>query len=414
MKIKIIAIATALFILTPLNNVFAEEDIEKSLIHDYVDFVDITTNLMLSDVNLKRAYDRDLNTFVLFNGNGQYLKFTFKKPVNVKKVFMKYTGSEYRKTRIITTESEVIELDGLWQNGTNDVNYENVISIEIYNHQGYYELKLYEIDFFGEVIEPTPIEEVQEVNIQTKYNRVDLSWQLPQTEDFHHVAIYRKTIKELKEIQSASLLDKMFGANKVYASEVTEYDPLFETNGTYFNDLTVKPRSEYSYKLTTVTTDGKESPGIIVTAETPDEPNPQIVGGGYTETAEGDYLFKWTSPTEGQVKIIVGGKEYKTVNASDKQILIPKEDMVYAFDKPDVSLIPISPYGKEGNEFSSHPIKQIKIPFGANDLLKTGVSLLWVLGPFVLLAMAFLLVPKFRKTIVDAFNKKSENKRVSV
>lgn len=407
MKIKIIAIATALFMIIPSMSAFASED------YDFNNgLLDIQENI-LPESNFPSAwYDNDLTTYgrtELF-GNIIY----FKQPVNINKMYLNFKNS-YTRVYFYSDDELIYSINksSVVINDYIDLNLKNVSSIKVQQNtesQGY----LYEIDFFGEVTEPTPIEEVQEVNIQTKYNRVDLSWQLPQIEDFHHVVIYRKTIEELKDIETASLLDKIFGANKVYASEETEYDPLFETNGTYFNDLTVKPRSEYEYKLTTVTTDGKESKGVIVTAETPDEPNPQIVGGGYTETEDGDYLFQWTSPTEGQVKIIVGGKEYKTVNASDKQILIPKEDMVYAFAKPDVSLIPISPYGKEGNEFSSHPIKQIKIPFGANDLLKTGVSLLWVLGPFVLLAMAFLLVPKFRKTIVDAFNKKSENKRVSV
>jgi len=260
-----------------------------------------------------------------------------------------------------------------------------------------------------------PIEEVQEVKVQAKHNRVDLLWKLPQDTEFNHVKIYRRTIAELKEIETASLLDQIFGVNKAYANdEGTEYEPLFETNGTYFNDLTVKPRSEYEYRLSSVTAEGEESPGVYVTAETPEEPEPTIIGGGYTETEEGDYLYKWTEPTEGQVRVFVGGNEYKTVNASDRQILIPKEDMKYIFGKPDVSLIPISPYGKEGTEFNpTNPLKQINLPFGADGLLKTGVSLLWVLGPFVLLAMSFLLVPRFRQTIFNAAAK-LKNKRVNV
>lgn len=243
------------------------------------------------------------------------------------------------------------------------------------------------------------IEDVKEVKVQAKHNRVDLSWQLPQLDDFHYVKIYRKTIEELKEPSNFSLFTK-----KVFASEIEQgFEPFFETNGTYFNDLTVKPRSEYAYKLKTVTTDEKESPGVIVTAETPDEPEPEIVGGNYTETENGDFLYTWTEPTSGEVKIIVGGEEYATVPASQKEILIPAEDMKYIFGKPDVSLVPISEYGKKGKEFNpTNPLKNIDIGFNASDLLKSGVSLLAVIGPIVLLALSFVFLPRMIKVIKKA------------
>lgn len=45
----------------------------------------------------------------------------------------------------------------------------------------------------------------------------------------------------------------------------------------------------------------------------------------------------------------------------------------------------------------------ITLPFTANDLLTAGVSLLGVVGAFVLLALAFKVVPKLISLVVGAF-----------
>lgn len=45
----------------------------------------------------------------------------------------------------------------------------------------------------------------------------------------------------------------------------------------------------------------------------------------------------------------------------------------------------------------------ITLPFTANDLLSAGVGLLGVVGAFVLLALAFKVVPKLITLVVGAF-----------
>lgn len=45
----------------------------------------------------------------------------------------------------------------------------------------------------------------------------------------------------------------------------------------------------------------------------------------------------------------------------------------------------------------------ITLPFTAGDLLSAGVALLGVVGTFVLLGLAFKVVPKFVALIVNAF-----------
>lgn len=45
----------------------------------------------------------------------------------------------------------------------------------------------------------------------------------------------------------------------------------------------------------------------------------------------------------------------------------------------------------------------ISLPFAAGDLLSAGVALLGVVGAFVLLGLAFKVVPKLVSLIVNAF-----------
>lgn len=248
------------------------------------------------------------------------------------------------------------------------------------------------------------VPEILNVNVETTYNRVDLSWQLPNNEDFNHVKIYRKTLEE--QTAAASFIDSLFGVKTAYASEIGEYEPLFETNGTYFNDLTVKPSSKYEYRLTTVTTEGTESEGVIVIAETDPEPPPKLVGGGYTKDENGDYIFSWTEPTDGKVKILIDGNEYQTVDAALKKILIPKEQMKYdPFNNPLVTLIPISSSGKEGipADIGKGTFDNIDLPFTVKDMLKVGLALIGIVAAFVLLGLAFRFVPKFISMVLTSF-----------
>jgi len=51
----------------------------------------------------------------------------------------------------------------------------------------------------------------------------------------------------------------------------------------------------------------------------------------------------------------------------------------------------------------------ITIPFSAGDLLQAGVALLVVVGAFVLLGMAFRVVPKLVSLIVGSFSRAAGN-----
>jgi hypothetical protein len=250
-----------------------------------------------------------------------------------------------------------------------------------------------------------PLKDVSQLNADADYNRVDLSWKLPGSTEFKHVNIYRDELAE-----EPGFFQQLFAGASVSAAE--EPTKIFETNGTYFNDLTVAPETTYEYKLTSQSTTGEETDGITVQATTTEEPAPEMGESGYTITPEGDYLYKWDSPTEGQVKVNIAGTEYKTVDANQGQIIIPKDQMKYTiFGDPDIRLYPVSPYGKEGEPYDSSKLfKDGMMPFGGQDLLKTGMSLLGVVAPLVLLGLSFLLFPKIRKIIYNSFSKWRERR----
>lgn len=168
---------------------------------------------------------------------------------------------------------------------------------------------------------PPPVEagEVKNLEITTTYKSANLSWVLPKSENLQHVNIYRETLT-----QETSFMDKLINGKTVYAAG----EKIFETNGTYFNDYTVEPGTEYEYKVTTTSVDGVESEGVTGRTKTPGKP------------------------------------------------LIDFEE--------------------------------VSLPFSVKDLLLSGNGLLWIIGPFILLALAFLLVPKLRNLILGAFRKDSK------
>jgi hypothetical protein len=250
---------------------------------------------------------------------------------------------------------------------------------------------------------PLPVvKDIQNLDKDVKYDRVRLSWELPEGEYFHHVNIYRKVIEE-----EESFLQSLFslGSINVSAADTTDgYKPMFETNGTYWTDLTVDPDTGYEYKLTSENTDGRESTGVTAQVVTPQEPKPEITGAEFTQSANGDYIVSWQEPTTGSIKLFVGEEEYKTIQANLGTYTIPKSDLkLTTLGDPDIKIQPITDRGTEGG-FVANP--KMNLPFSVKDVVETGNGLLWLVGPFILLALAFLLVPKFRNLILAAFRGK--------
>lgn len=260
-----------------------------------------------------------------------------------------------------------------------------------------------------------PNREVSDLKATSTEKDVNLKWNMPDYKTLDFARIYRKKDKDV------GVMARMFS----FFSSADTYEPLFETNGTTFKDLTVKADTEYQYKVTTVDKSGNETDGKTVVIKT----KKISVGGGGVETDEnGNYVITWTSPTEGKIKVLVGGVQYAIVPASDKKIVIPKDKMKFdLFGKPDVKLVPIDENGNEGEITNPGTgngtggtgggggIGEIigggeaADVINAENTLEGGVQLLGVIGLFVLLGLAFRVVPKLVRMIRNAFSDKSEN-----
>ena len=271
-----------------------------------------------------------------------------------------------------------------------------------YNQEYVYEVIAYDANFnrteavTGKITLIT--QEVTNLKANAKYDQVELNWNLPNANGFKNVVIYRKKNDE-----------NLFA--RFFKSEET---PLFETNGTQFKDLTVEADTSYTYRVSSVYE--AETQGVSVNVRTP---KVSASGGDITKDENEDYVITWTKPTTGKIKVMVGGKQYAIVPASDKKIVIPKDKMVFdLIGNPDVQLIPIDEDGNEG--IPSKPggngtgngggigdivgggeVGKIVNPENA---LKGGLGLLGVIGGFVLLALSFLVVPRLVKLIRNSFD----------
>ncbi|MBB5324909.1 hypothetical protein HNQ34_002007 [Anoxybacillus tepidamans] len=248
-----------------------------------------------------------------------------------------------------------------------------------------------------------PVEDITDLQADAKYDRVKLSWTPPDSEFFHHVKIYRK------KVEQQSFWDQLFSATAVSAATTSDgYTPMFETNGTYWTDLTVTPDTTYSYKVTSVNTEGNESQGVTIETTTPSEPVPVLAGVATTQNGNGDYVVTWTSPTKGTVKVLIDGQEYTVVDAATQQVIIPKKDMkLNFFGGYDTKLVPIGEFGTEGEAVQVPTVGETKIdfPFSFNDFIQTVINILAWAAPLILLS--FVLV--FWRPLVEFIKKMLAN-----
>ncbi|KIQ93625.1 Fibronectin type III domain protein [Anoxybacillus thermarum] len=242
------------------------------------------------------------------------------------------------------------------------------------------------------------VSDVTDLQADAKYDRVRLSWTRPNSEFFSHAKIYRK------KVEQKSFWDQIFGTTSVSAETTSDgYTPMFETNGTYWTDLTVTPDTTYSYKVTSVNIEGNESQGVTIETTTPSEPVPVLTGVATTQNENGDYVVTWTSPARGTVKLLIEGREYAQVDAATKQIVIKKEDMkTDFFGAYAATLIPIGEYGTKGQAVNVPSLGgKIDFPLSFQDFMETVVSILAWVAPFLLLSFVFI----FWRPIFNFFRK---------
>lgn len=249
--------------------------------------------------------------------------------------------------------------------------------------------------FVGET--PPPIEDVRGLTASAKYDEVLLSWALPDHELYEKAIIYRLTMNAQPV---ASISDLFFKKAKA-----AEYAPLFETNGTSFKDLTVNPDTSYTYKVTAAYEDGTETEGVTTTVRTQARPETPPINGG--EDGNGDYTLNWDA-RDGEMIIQVDGADYARVDAQEGGFTIPAADVPRNMlgQPTGIRIVYVSPEGDEstpvppvGNE---NPIAGVELPFNATDVLFNSMSLIMLLGGFVLLGLIFGFYPRIIRRIKEA------------
>lgn len=308
--------------------------------------------------------------------------------------------------------------NGVFQAQTTGTSYTfpNLLSDTIYN------LKVSTVDNVGNEsigtavsiktnVTPVPAPDVEELGVTATFKSVSLSWKIPNSDVFHHVNIYRKTSQTVK---SSSIIN-LFNVKPLNVTEdTTTYNPMFQTNGTFWKDLTVLPETDYEYLVRTESVYGLESEGVIKKISTPEEPLPTFENLTGTKTNDGDFSISWDKPVEGKVKVLIEGQEYTILNASLKQSLIPKEDIKYdLFNTPIFTLIPISESGKEGSPVKlggTGGLGSAKVPFGPTDLLQSAMGLLKVIAPILLLSLGIIFFRPIKNVVVKAVKNHRERK----
>jgi hypothetical protein len=248
--------------------------------------------------------------------------------------------------------------------------------------------------------EDTTIKQVTSAQAEAvSYKQINLSWSLPNQHIFHHVNIYRAV-----EPKKQGILQSILGTVAFADTTPTE---IFETNGTYFNDLTVQPDTNYQYTLTSESTTGTVSDPVVVSAQTPVEPTPVYSANGtYSVSQDGSYVFKWNQPTTGTVKIQIAGQDYQTVDAYQQQITIPKTAVkTTIWGDPNVTAIPVGQFGTTGktvalggDSFQS----ALSMPIQSNDLLTTIMGFVGLVVPILLLVLALLYFKPIKRIIEKA------------
>ncbi|MDQ0412893.1 fibronectin type III domain-containing protein [Mesobacillus stamsii] len=218
------------------------------------------------------------------------------------------------------------------------------------------------------------------------------------------------------------------------------------TNGTYtVSGLT--QGTEYNYTFKTVDSTGNESEGITKTISTlpdrdgdgipdsediyPDDPEniPKPAGEVQNLVIKPEYdkvTLSWMLPGTANFKNVtiyrdvisqktglldnlLGTKVYAAAlfetNGTSFTDLTVEPETEYKYTVTTTSLDGIESTGVTG--ITATPKKPLmadmSLPFSVKDLVEAGNGLLWIVGPFVLLGMSFLLFPKLRKLIVNSF-----------
>ncbi|KAB2500387.1 fibronectin type III domain-containing protein [Bacillus cereus] len=264
----------------------------------------------------------------------------------------------------------------------NDVRY---VSIQ---YQYLNPIWIYEFKVYGTTDKVTDVENLK---AETGLNQVTLSWNNPDTPKFTGVNIYRDKYSLVK-------LDKSKNSYVVKGLESAK---------------------EYEFTVKSIDENGFETSGATkkVTTKMPVLPPPDKV---FVTPQNGKLVIAWngvSSPYFKGYNVYVDGKKIndKPLNSSKLIVNNLENDKSYKVQISTVNKNDVE--GEKSKEVSEKPSSSaleveydVKMPFSPLDLLTSSVSLLAILGGFVLLSIAIIWFKPLKELIVKAVRKGKDKK----
>ncbi|PEV45906.1 fibronectin type III domain-containing protein [Bacillus thuringiensis] len=355
-----------------------------------VDLLEGKTGVMQNKgTEFKNMTDGDVNTYdklldrnpVVFDLGDSYTidKFTLNETrgtnsLNPASFFVKYYDSNHK---LLASYPKFTFTEKV-----SDVRY---VSIQ-YDYTNY--LYIYEFKVYGTTDKVTDVENLK---AEVGLNQVTLSWDNPDTPKFTGVNIYR----------DKQLIGKLDKTKNSYVAKG------------------LKEAEEYSFTVKAIDENGFETSGATkkVTTNMPVLPPPDKV---FVTPQNGKLVIAWngvSSPYFKGYNVYVDSKKIndKPLNSSKLIVNNLENDKSYKVQISTVNKNDVE--GEKSKEVSEKPSSSaleveydVKIPFSPLDLLTSSVSLLAILGGFVLLSIAIIWFRPLKELIVKAVRREKDKK----
>ncbi|WP_000452602.1 fibronectin type III domain-containing protein, partial [Bacillus cereus] len=249
-------------------------------------------------------------------------------------------------------------------------------------------LYVYEFKVYGTTDKVTNVENLK---AEADLNQITLSWNNPDTPKFTGVSIYR-------DKQLIGKLDKTKNSYVVKGLESAK---------------------EYEFTVKSIDENGFETSGATkkVTTKMPVLPPPDKV---FVTPQNGKLVIAWNgvnSPYLQGYNVYIDGKKIndKPLTSSKLAVNSLENDKSYKVQISTVNKNDVE--GEKSKEVSEKPSSSaleveydVKMPFSPLDLLTSSISLLAILGGFVLLSIAIIWFKPLKELIVKAVRREKNKK----
>ncbi len=233
------------------------------------------------------------------------------------------------------------------------------------------------------------LSEIENLKVKEEIERVTFEWVNPKEDVFSYVKVF----KDNKQI--AVINNKQ---NKYVAEGLKE-------------------NTKYDYKFISVYSDGKESKGITKTVTTKKKPLPILEPpeNVFLTPQDKKMVIAWNDVNSPYLKgynVYIDGKKINDKPLTSSKMIVKNLEnnksynvQISAVNKDDIE-------GEKSKEKSEKPTSNaleveydVEMPFTPMDFLKTSLSFLSLIGPFVLLALAIIyhkqLIEMIKKSLIS-------------